>query len=106
MLKQLNNFAWSIYKLTPKGKRSFILKSGLSNLKKKAALKTTTKLNIIDSATKVIKTKKIFGFNKGKSIVNTKKSNHQVRENVKNKHALELKERGLKITNTGKFRHA
>lgn len=102
----INAIYWFFYKLTPKGKKAFILKEGFKGLQKSKLEGNLTKFSIIGSANKLLKTKKILAFHKGSSIAKPKKSNHQVIETVKHKHADDLKEKHLKITKKGKFVNA
>ena len=97
---------WFFKKLTKKGREDYILHKaffGIQESKKKGLL---TKLNVIDSAKKLLKTKKILAFHKGRSIAKSKKSDHQLINQVSHKHKDELDDRGLKITKAGKFKHA
>ena len=109
-MKALNNFFnsiyWFIYKLTPKGRKAWILKKGLEGIRVSNRKKTMAKLNVIDSANEVLKKKKIITFLKGKSVTKSKASDHQVIDAVSKKHDEELKENHIKINRKGKFQNA
>lgn len=100
------NFFWFFYKLTPKGKEEYILRQGFKGLQVSKAKGNLTKIKVIGDANNLIKPRKILAFHKGKSITKSKKSNHQVIDQVSKKHQPELKERGIKISKKGKFQHA
>jgi len=103
MKQLLNNIYWFLYKLTPKGKRAYILKQGFAGFKQSNAETNITKLGIIANANKLLKTKKILAFNNGESISKSKKSDFEVIKNVSINSAEELSQKGLKITKQGKF---
>lgn len=102
----LNDFIWWIYKLTPRGRSAWILKKGLQGLQARAKEKRNAKLKVIYSANRLIKQKKLLGFANNKNISKSKKSDHQVIEQVKAKHKEDLVGPGLKITKKGKFKNA
>lgn len=102
----LNAIYWFFYKLTPKGKKAYILEQGYKGILKSKQDQNITKFGIIGFANKLLKPKKIITFHKGKSITKAKKSNHQVIDSARKTNKDELKQRGLKITNSGKFKHA
>lgn len=102
-LKQLNNIFWFFYKLTPKGKRHYILKQGFAGFEKAKQSQNLTKWNVIGQANKLFKPKKILTFHKGKSIAKTKKSNFEVITQVKNTNKTQLQQNHLNINNKGKF---
>lgn len=110
MKKFIYNFCnaiyWFFYKFTPKGKRAFILKQGFSGLQESKAKGSLTKINIIGQAKKLLKPKKLLAFHKGNSISKSKKSNHQVIDQVKKTNKRVLDDRNLKITKKGKFVNA
>lgn len=109
-MKTLFNFFNSIYwffnRLTPRGKKAWILKKGLEGIRVSNRKKTLAKLKVIDSANEVLKKKKIITFFKGKSITKSKASDHQVIDSVSKKHDEDLKENHLKISRKGKFQNA
>ncbi|UOB16577.1 hypothetical protein [Abyssalbus ytuae] len=106
MNKIISSIFWFFYKLTKKGRQEYILREGFKRLNERKLEKIATKMNIISSSNKFLKQKKILAFNSGMSISKSKKSNHQVIENAKNKHGEELKKRGLTLTKKGKFQNA
>jgi hypothetical protein len=101
-----SNIYWSLYRLTAKGKRAFILKQGLQGLLQSKAEGNLTKINIIDFAKKLLKPKKIIAFHKGKSINKSKKTNYEVIKASKEVNKDVLKQRSLTITKAGKFKNA
>ncbi|MFI1770990.1 hypothetical protein [Thalassobellus citreus] len=105
-MKLLNKIYWFFYKLTKKGKREYTLRQGLKNFEQRNKEANVIKWGIINSASKKLKLKKIITFHKGKSISKSKKTNHQVIEASKKENKEVLAERGLKITNKGKFKSA
>lgn len=106
MKKLLNAIFWFFYKLTPKGKKEYILRQGFKGIQQNKLEDNFLKAEAIGSANKLLKPKSIIAFNKGKSITKNKKSNTEVISQVKDKHSSQLQERGLKITKQGKFKHA
>ena len=105
LLHHINQLGWFFYRLTPKGKKAYTFKKGLEGLRESNALRTKTKANVITSAFKKLKQKKILAFHKGNSISKSKKTDHQVIKAVSVEHAEELRERGLKISYNGKFKN-
>jgi len=105
-IKFLSDIYWFFYKMTPKGKKAFILNQGFAGILESKKTQNITKFNAIKSAKKLLKPRKIIAFHKGKSITKSKKTNHQVIDQVAKKHKNELTQRGLTITNKGKFKHA
>lgn len=103
---QLNNLFWFFYKLTPKGKTEFTLRQGFKGLQDHNRKTNLTKLNVVHSANKILKNKKILAFHKGNSITKSKKSNHQVIQSVKHQHQSELNKQSIKINKNGKFKTA
>lgn len=97
---------WALYRLFPRGRREWILKQGFEGLKKSSISRRETKLKVIHSANKMIKSKKILGFGKNGSVVKSKKTDHEIIEGVKHRHSDELQERGIKITKSGKLKNA
>jgi poly(A) polymerase Pap1 len=100
------NIYWFFKKLTKKGREDYILYQGFAGIQESKKKGLVTKLNVIDSAKKLLKPKKILAFKKGRSITKSKKSNHQLIDQVTHKQKDELNDRGLKITSSGKFKHA
>ena len=105
LLHHINQLGWFFYRLTPKGKKAYTFKKGLEGLREGNALRTKTKANVITSAYKKLKQKKLLAFHKGQSISKAKKTDHQVIKAVSVEHKEELKERGIRILNNGKFKN-
>lgn len=99
-----SNIYWYFYKLTPKGKRAYILKQGFAGFEKAKKEQNITKWGIIGQANKLLKPKKILAFHKGKSISKPQKSNHQVINQVAKKNKEALNQNHLEITKNGKFK--
>lgn len=106
MKNKLNQLGWFFYRLTPKGKRAWKFKKGFDGLLESNRLKTQAKANVISTAIKNMKKKKLIAFHKGKSISKPKQSDYQIKESVKQEHKEELSTVGIKITKKGKFRNA
>lgn len=106
ILKILNTIKWFFIRLTPNGRKSYILYKAFDGIQMSQRKGLITRVNVIDSAKELLKQKKILAFNKGKSISKPKTSDHKLIENVSHKHDKELKAQGLKITKKGKIKHA
>ena len=106
LIKLFSNIYWFFKRFTKNGRQDYILHKAFKGIQVSKRNGLLTRLNIIDSAKKLLQPKKIINFHKGKSITKSKTSNHKLVKTVTEKHKDELKERGLKITNKGKFKHA
>lgn len=106
ILNFFNSIYWFFYKLTPAGKRAYVLSQGFKGIMESNTKNNITKLGVIGTAKKLLKPQKLVAFHKGKSITKSKKTNHQVLHASSKIHKDELTERGLKITRKGNFKHA
>lgn len=102
----LKTLFWAVYRITPKGKKAWKFKKGFEGLMESKRSKDDVKLNVVHTAYKNMKKKKILAFKKGQSVSKAKSSDHQIRESAKAQHKEELKERGIKISKKGKFQNA
>lgn len=106
MKQILNNIYWFFYRLTPQGKKAYMFKQALQGLEVSRAKGSLSKLNIIGQANKILKPRKILTFHKGSTISKSKKTNHEVVEQVRATNKEVLSENNLKITKKGKFANA
>lgn len=104
ILNFFNAIYWFFYRLTPRGKKAYMFHQAFVGIQESKRQGNRTKWDVIGSATKLFKTKRIITFHKGKSITKPKKSNHEVIETVKHQNADQLKDHNIKITKTGKFK--
>ncbi|MFC0605891.1 hypothetical protein [Winogradskyella pulchriflava] len=106
LLQLINTIYWFFKRLTPNGRKDYIIAKAFSGIQQSKRNGNITKLKVIDTANKLLKPKKIITFHKGKSITKPKKSNHQVIKQASEKHSEDLKQQNLKVTKKGKFKHA
>lgn len=104
--KFFKNLYWTIYKLTPAGKKAYVLEQAFSGIKIYTEKQNTVKQNVIKTAGKILSSKKILNFHKGKSITKSKKTNFETLKQASAQHQQELKDAGLAITHKGKFVNA
>ncbi|WP_422105589.1 hypothetical protein [Winogradskyella sp.] len=97
---------WFFRKLTKKGKEDYIMQKAFAGIQESKRKGLITKYNVISSAKKLLKPKKIIAFNKGESITKPKKSDHQLIKQVSHQHKEDLSQNNLKITKKGKFTNA
>ena len=71
LIKFFKKLYWSVYKLTPAGKKAYVLDQAFSGIKIYTEKQNTVKQNVIKTAGKLLSSKKILNFYKGKSITNT-----------------------------------
>lgn len=106
MIIFFKNIFWFFYKKTKRGKRDYLFRSALEGFDQRKKESSILKLNIMKSASKKMKPKKIIAFIKGSSVSKSRVSNHGVIHSVKSEHKQLLKENSLKINKSGKFKSA
>ena len=106
MIKYLKQLFYYFYHMTPKGKKKQMQGFASNFMAEENTLDTITKLEVVHTATKVMKQKKLLNFHKGKSITKPKSSNHKIKKVATGKHARQLKNRGIIVNEKGEFVHA
>ncbi|WP_044403407.1 hypothetical protein [Lacinutrix sp. Hel_I_90] len=106
MIKAIKKFFkfiyWVLYTQTPKGKKENIMDTAFQNI----SASNSAKFSVIGTANKLLRSKKILAFHKGKSISKSKRSNYEVIKQSKTKHDAELDNVGVKLSKSGKFQNA